>query len=80
MAETIQGGAYLSADGKTWHDAEGQPLSKEQVKEMEELVSKREAEVEEREAALQVAAPRAVYLASDAPAAAPKRATKGKGE
>lgn len=29
MAETIPGGAFLSADGKTWHDSEGKPLSKE---------------------------------------------------
>lgn len=26
MAETIEGGAYLSADKKTWHDAHGKPI------------------------------------------------------
>lgn len=26
MSETIPGGRYLSADGKTWHDANGKPV------------------------------------------------------
>lgn len=26
MAKTIPGGAYLSADGKTWHDANGKTI------------------------------------------------------
>lgn len=26
MAETVEGGAYLSADGKTWHDANGNEI------------------------------------------------------
>ncbi|MFZ6029957.1 MAG: hypothetical protein ACOYYS_19765 [Chloroflexota bacterium] len=26
MATTIPGGAYLSSDGKTWHDANGNPI------------------------------------------------------
>lgn len=26
MAETVVNGAFLGADGKTWHDCEGRPL------------------------------------------------------
>jgi hypothetical protein len=26
MAETVKGGMYLSADGKTWHDASGKVI------------------------------------------------------
>ena len=35
ISETIPGGAYLSADGKTWHDANGQPLSDDAMAELE---------------------------------------------
>lgn len=30
MAETIPGGAYVLPDGKTWVNAKGEPLTKEQ--------------------------------------------------
>lgn len=33
MGTTIPGGAYLAADGKSWHDAEGRPLDRGQVSE-----------------------------------------------
>ena len=39
MASTIPGGAYLSADGKTWHDAEGKKLTDEQVKEAKRIAA-----------------------------------------
>jgi hypothetical protein len=39
MAETIPGGAYLAADGKTWRDAEGKPISKEQIAAAKALIA-----------------------------------------
>lgn len=47
MAETIPGGAYLAEDGKTWHDAEGRPLSKEAQAAAEKQASEKEAAVEQ---------------------------------
>lgn len=37
MALTISGGAYLSPDGKTWHDANGNPIKKDAVAEFEKV-------------------------------------------
>lgn len=37
MAETIAGGAYLATNGETWIDAEGRPLTKEQIAEAKKL-------------------------------------------
>lgn len=47
MAETIPGGAYLSADGTTWHDAEGRVLSKEQQAQAEKWAKEQAAAQEE---------------------------------
>ena len=54
MAETIPGGAYLASDGKTWHDAEGRPLSKDAQAQAEQLAAEKEESVhqlKEQEAA-----------------------------
>lgn len=45
--DTIPGGAYLSADGKTWRDAEGRPLGKEQISAAKALIAEQEAAHEE---------------------------------
>jgi GH24 family phage-related lysozyme (muramidase) len=42
MADTIEGGAYQSADG-SWHDANGQPLKAEQVKAAEKAATEQQA-------------------------------------
>jgi hypothetical protein len=75
MSETIPGGAYLSSDGKTWHDANGNPLSKKQVAEAEALqaeqAEKREAEERANQERL-AAAQGIVFVAQPAaPAVAP---------
>lgn len=58
MAETIPGGAALNEQGR-WVDANGQPLSKEQIAEAEKLFAERDAEREKQEkAALALAAMR----------------------
>lgn len=49
MPDTLPGGAYLSADGKTWHDADGKPLNKEQVARAKELIAARAAALAEQE-------------------------------
>lgn len=47
MATTIPGGAYLSGD--TWKDANGKPLSKRQITEVEELLAQQALDREERQ-------------------------------
>jgi hypothetical protein len=42
MSDTIEGGAFLSADG-AWHNADGKPLTAAQVKEAEKLAAERQA-------------------------------------
>lgn len=51
MAETIPGGAFLAADGKTWRDAEGRPLSKEQIAAAKALIAEQAAAHEDAEQA-----------------------------
>lgn len=51
MAQSIPGGATLAADGKTWQDANGQPLKKDQVAAIEELHARRTGERNAAEAA-----------------------------
>lgn len=45
MADTIPGGAYQGTDGE-WHDAEGKPLSKEQIAAAQALQAKAKAEAD----------------------------------
>ena len=42
MAETVPGGAYLSTDNKTWHDANGNVIEGEAVKAAEKAAAERE--------------------------------------
>lgn len=46
MSETIPGGAYLAADGKTLVDSEGRPLGKEAVEQAQELAAEKTAAAE----------------------------------
>lgn len=41
MAESIPGGATLAADGKTWQNAKGEPLTATQVQRIEQLHAER---------------------------------------
>lgn len=40
MDETVPGGLYLDSDGKGWHDANGNPLSEEEVAKRKALLAK----------------------------------------
>lgn len=51
MGESIPGGAFLAADGKTWHDAEGKPLSKEQIAAARALIAEQDAAHDDAEQA-----------------------------
>lgn len=42
MDETVPGGLYLDSDGKTWHDANGNVLSDEEVAKRQAVLSKEE--------------------------------------
>jgi hypothetical protein len=52
MAETIEGGAFLGADGKTFHDANGQPLKSEDAAKAKKLADEQGAATEEAEVRL----------------------------
>lgn len=43
LASTIPGGAYLADDGKTWHNANGEPLTKEQIQAAKAHIKTKEA-------------------------------------
>ena len=64
MAKTIQGGAYLAVDGKTWHDADGKPLPKDKVKEAEDLLAEKaeQNEAAESEERARLAAANKVFV------------------
>lgn len=47
LTETIAGGAYLSADGVTWHDSEGRILEPAQVKAAKAHLKKRDKAAKE---------------------------------
>jgi hypothetical protein len=47
--ETLPGGAYKDATGDGWHDANGKPLTKEQIAEAERLIAAHQAELDEVE-------------------------------
>jgi hypothetical protein len=81
MAETIPGGAYLSADGKTWHDAHGNTLSKEQVAEAEALLAEQAEAREAEEAAAQerLMASQRILVVQPSEAARPARVTRSTG-
>jgi hypothetical protein len=51
MAETIEGGATLAADGKTWRDANGNVLPKDKIAEIERVQAERDAQRAEQERA-----------------------------
>lgn len=52
MTETIPGGCYLAADGKTYVDANGEPVSAENVAKFKELQAANAQRVAAQEAAL----------------------------
>lgn len=52
MGTTVEGGAYLNPDGKTWHDAQGNPIDAPTVKEAQALAKEQAAEDQQAEAAL----------------------------
>lgn len=56
MAESIPGGAYLASDQKTWQNAAGQPLTKEQESAAKKLAAEQAEADEAAEAALQTQA------------------------
>jgi hypothetical protein len=86
MSETIPGGAYLAADGKTWHDSDGKVLDKKQVAEAEALLADKaeQADAAEVEEQVRLAASRQVLMvSSDAlsqPKASKSKASKPKEE
>jgi len=49
MPDTILGGAYLAADGKTWHNANGEPLTEDQVHAAKRLHTRRANDLAARE-------------------------------
>lgn len=53
MAETIVGGAFLAADGKTWHNAAGEPLSKEDAAKAQKLHAEQADQIADEETAFQ---------------------------
>jgi hypothetical protein len=53
MATTIPGGAFLSADGQTWHSSTGLALTQEQITQAEALADKRTQASLKSELALQ---------------------------
>ena len=55
MAETVPGGAYLSTDNKTWHDANGNVIEGEAVKAAEKAAAEREKQNTAVEAQLMAA-------------------------
>lgn len=52
MTETIPGGCYLAADGKTYVNANGEPVSAENVAKFKELQKQHAERVAAQEAAL----------------------------
>lgn len=52
MTETIPGGCYLAADGKSYIDANGEPVSAENVAKFKELQAANARRVAAQEAAL----------------------------
>lgn len=79
MATTIPGGATLREDGKTWQNANGEPLAKDQVKAVEALAEEKATADAEAEQALvnQALASQNVRLV-ERPAAEAKTKAKGK--
>lgn len=49
MAETITGGAFLAADGVSWHDADGRPLDVAQIAIARALLDAQQADKAELE-------------------------------
>lgn len=84
MAETIEGGATLAADGKTWRNANGEVLKPAQVAEVEKLQAERDTQRAAQErAAIELAASRdplarAALLQQQAQAAASRPAKSEK--
>ncbi len=80
MSETIPGGAYLSTDGKTWHDADGKVLSKTQVAEAAALLAEKaeQNDAAEMETQTALAASRQVVVVSSDALSGPKAKPKAK--
>jgi len=71
MAQTLPGGAYLSSDNKTWHDANGNPIPApaEQSLKAAEVVTA---------SAMEPAAPAVTVPAVEPPSRAPQKAKEPK--
>ncbi len=82
MASTVPGGVYANPDGKTYHDANGNPVSKATVTEFKEQQAEYQAQRAEEDRLLQLSNPTtaqalgvlAQSLAPQKPAEQPRRA------
>lgn len=50
FSDTIEGGAFLSADGTTWHDADGKVLNKADAERAQKQAAEAQRQLDEQEA------------------------------
>jgi hypothetical protein len=54
MSDTVEGGAYLNPDGKTWHDANGEPIeAPKEIRAAKGQARENEARLAEQDQAMQ---------------------------